>query len=154
MQYLNTKHKGDVAEQAAILAALKRGWSVSVPIGDRDSYDLVFDIAGRLLKIQVKAAWKDERSNTHYCGTRMMKTNRKVYKSAFYNANDFDFALIYVDDFGVFYVVPVSEFVKYRGDMTLAERDTIHKKPRSAKFREAWDLLETENPLVLVREAG
>jgi len=39
-----TKLKGDVAEQAVILKALKQGWGVSVPIGDRHTYDLVFDI--------------------------------------------------------------------------------------------------------------
>ena len=32
---MNTKHKGDIAEQAAVLEALKRGWGVLRPVGDR-----------------------------------------------------------------------------------------------------------------------
>ncbi|MEA5554506.1 group I intron-associated PD-(D/E)XK endonuclease [Anabaena cylindrica UHCC 0172] len=49
-----------MAEQAAILHALKRGWGVLKPVGDRLPYDLVFDVGGNLIKIQVKYAWFDE----------------------------------------------------------------------------------------------
>ena len=50
-----TKQKGDIAEQAVILQALRLGWGVCKPIGDRLPYDLVFDIDGCLFKIQVRA---------------------------------------------------------------------------------------------------
>jgi hypothetical protein len=53
---MDTKLKGDIAEQAAVLAALERGWGVLRPLGDRLPYDLVFDVAGCLVKVQVKAA--------------------------------------------------------------------------------------------------
>ena len=59
MEGMNTKQKGDIAEQAAILKALKRGWGVLHPVGDRLPYDLVFDLGGSLAKIQVKTAWVD-----------------------------------------------------------------------------------------------
>ena len=49
-----TKQKGDIAEQAVILQALRLGWGVCKPVGDRMPYDLVFDIDGILSKIQVK----------------------------------------------------------------------------------------------------
>jgi hypothetical protein len=32
---MDTKLRGDIAEQAAILHALKRGWGVLRPVGDR-----------------------------------------------------------------------------------------------------------------------
>ncbi|MEJ2720029.1 MAG: group I intron-associated PD-(D/E)XK endonuclease, partial [bacterium] len=48
---MNTKLKGDVAEQAAVLKALKQGWGVLKPVGDRLPYDLVFDVEGVLVKI-------------------------------------------------------------------------------------------------------
>jgi len=53
MRLMSTKLRGDIAEQAAVLHALKRGWGVLRPVGDRLPYDLVFDIAGALVKIQV-----------------------------------------------------------------------------------------------------
>lgn len=39
---MDTKLRGDIAEQASILHALKQGWGVLRPIGDRLPYDLVF----------------------------------------------------------------------------------------------------------------
>lgn len=39
-----TKQKGDIAEQAVTLFALRQGWGVLNPIGDRLPYDLVLDI--------------------------------------------------------------------------------------------------------------
>lgn len=62
---MNTKLRGDIAEQAATLHALKRGWGVLRPVGDRLSYDLVFDVEGTLVKVQVKYAWFD-RSRGNY----------------------------------------------------------------------------------------
>lgn len=51
---MDTKLKGDIAEQAAVLYALKRGWGVLKPFGDRLPYDLAFDVEGTLIKIQLK----------------------------------------------------------------------------------------------------
>jgi PD-(D/E)XK endonuclease len=56
---MDTKLKGDIAEQAAILHAMKHGFGVLKPIGDRLPYDLVFDVSDFLLKVQVKSAWLD-----------------------------------------------------------------------------------------------
>ena len=47
---MDTKLKGGIAEQAAVLHALKRGWGVLKPVGDRLPYDLVFDVEGILVK--------------------------------------------------------------------------------------------------------
>jgi PD-(D/E)XK endonuclease len=41
---MDTKLRGDIAEQAAVIHALKRGWGVLKPVGDRLAYDLAFDI--------------------------------------------------------------------------------------------------------------
>lgn len=48
---MSTKLKGDIAEQAAVLEALRRGWGVLRPIGDRHPYDLVFDVGGVLARV-------------------------------------------------------------------------------------------------------
>ena len=49
---MDTKLKGDIAEQAVILYALKNGWGVLQTVGDRLLYDLVLDIEGRLIKFK------------------------------------------------------------------------------------------------------
>jgi hypothetical protein len=75
---MNTKHKGDIAEQAAALQALRRSWSVSRPVGDNQPYDLIFDISGALVKVQVKSAWLDAPSGNYVVDNRRAKTNRRV----------------------------------------------------------------------------
>ena len=77
---INTKHKGDIAEQAVVLEALKKGWNVLRPIGDRMPYDLVFDIGDRFIKIQVKSAWFDEKRQNYVVDNRRTKTNRRNVK--------------------------------------------------------------------------
>ncbi|WP_413199795.1 group I intron-associated PD-(D/E)XK endonuclease [Nostoc piscinale] len=51
---MDTKLKGDIAEQAVVIHALKRGWEVLRPVGDRLPYDLVFDVGGNLSKSKVQ----------------------------------------------------------------------------------------------------
>lgn len=145
-----TKQKGDIAEQAVILQALKLGWGVCKPIGDRLPYDLVFDVAGQLVRIQVKSAWFDEKRENFVVDTRRTKTNRRVMVRGVYQLTDFDFAVVYIDSLHVFYVIPVQDFIAYGSEIHLVESDKRQRKPRSASYREAWHLLSqtTENLLV------
>src|SRR5438105_7728730 len=94
---MDTKLRGDIAEQAAVLQALKRGWGVLKPIGDRLSYDLVFDVEGILVKVQVKAAWLDEPSGNYVVDNRRTKTNRRTMVRELYSVSDFDFALLHLE---------------------------------------------------------
>jgi hypothetical protein len=75
---MNTKLTRDIAEQAAILHAMKRSWGVLKPIGDRLPYDLVFDVESSLVKVQVKSAWFDGPSGNYVVDNRRTKTNRRV----------------------------------------------------------------------------
>lgn len=147
---MDTKLKGDIAEQAVILAALKRGWSVAKPIGDRMPYDLIFDIDNSLLKIQVKSAWFDEGRKNFVVDTRRTKTNRRQMIRQNYSLKDFDFAIIYISELDVFYVIPNDVFISYGSELHLVETDKRQRKPRSAEFRDAWQLiLERAIPKVI-----
>src|SRR3990172_324112 len=95
---MSTKLKGDVTEQAAILHALKRGWGVLKPVGDRLPYDLVFDVKGTLVKVQVKCAWFNEPRGNYVVDTRRTKTNRRFMVRNAYDPRDFDFALVYMPE--------------------------------------------------------
>ena len=138
---MNTKLKGDIAEQEAVLQALNRGWGVLTPVGDRLPYDLVFDIEGRLVKIQVKCAWFDRSRQNYVVDNRRTKTNRRLMVRDEYRLSDFDFALIYVPDLDLFYVFPVSVFISYASEIHMVEADKRQRKPRSANYRDAWELI-------------
>jgi hypothetical protein len=138
---VGTKLKGDITEQAAILHALKRGWGVLKPIGDRLPYDLVFDVRGALVKVQVKTPWFDESRRNYVADNRRTKTNRRVMVREVYTPSDFDFALVFVPDLDLFYVFPVDVFISYASEIHLVEADKRQRRPRSAKYRDAWDLI-------------
>lgn len=138
---MNTKLKGDIAEQTAILEALKRGWEVLTPAGDRLPYDMVFDVDGSLVKIQVKHAWFDEVSKNYIVDNRQTKTNRHQMIRAFYRPSDFDFALVYCNDRDLFYVFPVEVFISYGSTICLVEADQRQRKEKSAEYRDAWHLI-------------
>jgi len=140
---MDTKLKGDIAEQAAILQALRRNWGVLKPIGDRLSYDLVFDVLGTLVKVQVKSAWYYEPAGNYLIDNRRTKTNRRRMIRDIYTQSDFDFALVYLEDRDLFYVFPVEVFVAYASQIQLVECDKRQRKPRSAEYRNAWELIAT-----------
>ena len=138
---MDTKLKGDIAEQAAVLQALLRGWGVSKTLGDRLSYDLIFDVAGVLVRVQVKSAWYQESDDAYVVDNRRTKTNRRIMKRQPYGSKDFDFALVYLVELSLFYVFPVDVFIGYGSQIYLVESGKRQRKPRSAKYREAWDLI-------------
>ncbi|MHB8536127.1 MAG: group I intron-associated PD-(D/E)XK endonuclease [Sulfuricaulis sp.] len=138
---MDTKLKGDLAEQAAILQALKRGWEVLKPVGDRLPYDLVFDVQGNLVKIQVKLAWFYRARGNYVVDNRRTKANRRVMIRAAYRSTDFDFALVYLADRDLFYVFPVEVFIGFASEIHLVETDKRQRKPISAAYRDAWELI-------------
>jgi len=143
---MNTKHAGDIAEQAAALEALRRGWSVLRPLGDNLPYDLVFDIGLRFVKAQVKCAWLDAPSQNYVVDNRRTKTNRRQMIREGYLPSDFDFALVYLPGKNVFYVYPVRVFISFGSEIHMVEAERRQRRPRSAAFRDAWDLIASWAP--------
>ena len=120
---------------------MKRGWGVLKPLGDRLPYDLVFDVEGALVKIQVKCAWFDEPSGNYVVDNRRTKTNRRLMVREAYRTSDFDFALTYLADFDLFYIFPAEVFIGYGSEIHLVEADKRQRRPRSAEYRGAWELI-------------
>ncbi len=138
---MGTKLKGDIAEQAVILRLLELGWAVAKPIGDRLPYDLIADINGQLVRLQVKSAWLDNRHQNYFVDVRRTKTNRRVMIRELYTARDFDFALVYIPEKNIFYVFPVEVFIGYGSTVSLVEADRRQRKPRSATYRNVFELI-------------
>jgi len=100
-------------------------------------YDLVFDVDGSLVKIQVKSALFDGPSGNYVVDNRRTKTNRRIMVREASSAEDFDFALVYVEDIDIFYVFPCEVFIGYGSEIHLS-------KPTSAS--------EDQNlPIIAVR---
>jgi len=58
-----------------------------------------------------------------------------------YGSNDFDFAIIYIDEGPVFYILPAAVFNRYGSTVCLVESVKRQRQPRANEYRERWDLL-------------
>ncbi len=137
--FMDTKLKADIAESAVVTEFLKKGFSVLKPVGDRLSYDLGIDVKGKLIRIQVKSAWFYR--GAYKIDVRMTKTNRREMIRKYYKKNDFDFAIIYIQDLNIFYIMPQSVFSSYKSEISLVETVKRQRKPKLAEYRENWKLL-------------
>lgn len=138
---MDTKLKGDIAEQAVVLYALKQGWGVLKPVGDRLPYDLALDISGSIMTIQVKSAWFDTKRQNYVVDNRRTKTNRRVMIRGNYEVKDFDFAVIFIEELDVFYVMPSDVFISYGSEIHLVETVKRQRRPKSGDYRNAWNLV-------------
>ena len=105
---MRTKKTGTITENEVELALRKSGASVSLPRGDDDAYDLIADIDGKLIRIQVKTA----RSRTHGAAFSFCCTRNKYFKNGIwlhqkYEEGEMDyFATVWN---GQTYLVPAEE---------------------------------------------
>jgi len=137
----DTKLTADVAEHAVLTKLLQRGYRVLRPVGDRLPYDLAIEHGGKLLRIQVKAAWYDRTKDLYVVDARRTRTNRRVMRRARYQVQDFDVAIAYLVDRDVCYVMPVDVFVAHGSGLSFVESDKRQRRPRTARYCERWDLL-------------
>ena len=140
---MDTKLKADIAESAVVTELLRRGFRVLHPVGDRLPYDVAIDLNGKLLRIQIKSAWPVRAKDYFAVDVRRTKTNRRVMRRERYTVDDFDFAILYIDEGEVFYVMPAAVFNSYGSTISLVETKKRQRQPQASKYRERWDLLST-----------
>jgi len=138
---MDTKLKADVAEFALIVELLKRNYHVLKPVGDRLAYDVAIERNGRWAKIQVKHAWFSQSKSMYMVDARRTKTNRRHMLRSRYARGDFDFAILYIDEVKVFYIMPVDIFNSYASTIALVEDLNRQRPPKSFAYRERWELL-------------
>ena len=105
---MDSKQIGNITELEVLTYVTKLGYQVSIPFGDRERYDQIWDINGRLLKIQVKTSHlidKEENGIVFSC-----RSNTKVQgkiKHSRYTADEIDYFATFWN--GQCYMVPISE---------------------------------------------
>lgn len=105
---MRRKRIGEWVEAKVLADLLGCGLSVATPWGDDDAYDLIADIDGKLLRIQVKTA----RTRTHgaafsFCCTRNKYIRGYGYKHREYKECEMDYFATWWN--GQTYLVPAEE---------------------------------------------
>lgn len=139
---MDTKLKADLAELSVMQILLKKGFNVLKPLGDRLTYDLAVDQGGRLIRLQVKAAWYNQLKKMYLVDNRRTRTNRRQMVRKCYTRDDFEFALICVLEKSAFYIMPVDIFTSYASSIAIVENEKRQRLPRSAEYKDRWDFLE------------
>jgi prevent-host-death family protein len=102
---LTSNDKGNIAEAAITLEALKLGIEVLKPVAEHVRYDVAFDFGHRILRVQCKWA----RLNgavvcAHLVGFR--QTAKGAVRST-YSADEIDAVALYCDELKRVYLVPI-----------------------------------------------
>lgn len=109
MEELSVKRKGIITEESLKLWFLKRGFSISVPIGDDDRYDFIVDFNGKLVKMQSKTSnltRKEGYLNFKTCSERYNSQGNTRIK---YSKQEIDYFCTIHPETGQVYIVPVEE---------------------------------------------
>lgn len=120
-----TKIKGLVTELQCQTYFTSKGYNVSIPLGEDCRYDMIVDIEGLLLRIQVKHANEDETGFT--IQTKSTQSNTVSNTNHRYNKEQIDYFATYCN--GQYYLIKVEEcstskrlvFVKTQTSQNLAE---------------------------------
>ena len=102
---MNTNTLLKITELEVMSYIIKKGYSVSIPYGDKDRYDQIWDINGQLYRIQVKTC--------HLCTKNSGKaiefktTGTSNGQTTSYSKKDIDYFATFWEN--QVYIVPVEE---------------------------------------------
>ena len=105
---LSSKQKGNLTELQCLTAFYEQGCHVSLPYGENSRYDMIVDVNGKLLRVQVKtSSLKKEDENAIEFSCRSTRVNSQGVVSNRYTSNEIDYFATFWK--GVCYLIPITE---------------------------------------------
>lgn len=122
---MDSKQIGNITELEVLTYITKLGYQVSIPFGDRERYDQIWDINGKLLKIQVKTSRiGDDFSYITFSCRSNTRVNGKTLHSR-YTKDEIDYFATMWDE--QCYLVPIEE--------TSAEKRLRFEPPKNGQIK-------------------
>ncbi len=107
---LTAKQKGNLTELQCLTAFYEQGCHVSLPYGENSRYDMIVDVDGFLIKVQVKTSSLKKGSENNEAisfSCRSSHVNSSGVKNIKYTKEEIDYFATFWD--GQCYLIPVSE---------------------------------------------
>lgn len=104
---LTSNEKGNIAEAAITLEAIKLGIEVLKPVAEHGRYDLVLDTGARLLRVQCKWGSLDRELGVVCVRVGGSRYTPRGYVTSTYSAEEVDALAVYCGELAQTYVVPV-----------------------------------------------
>ncbi len=109
---LTPSQKGSIAESAIVAAAIKLGIPVFKPVNEGLRYDLIFELEGRLVRVQCKWVVRRGDAIAVYCVSRRRCADGFVTRP--YTAAEIDAFAAYCAEVDRCYFVPLASFPRHR----------------------------------------
>ena len=105
---MDSKFKGNITELEVLTYITKLGYQVSIPFGDRERYDQIWDVRGKLIKVQVKtSSLVDENDTAIKFSCRSSQRSGGKTKNTRYQKGEIDYFATFWN--GQCYLVPLEE---------------------------------------------
>ena len=131
----NSKEIGNLTELQCITRLYELGYSVSVPFGNANKYDLIIDVDDKLYKVQVKHGLEhiDTLGEVDYIKIRCTWQSHNYYGYSLkrYSENEIDFFATFYD--GECYMIPIAECSTVK---------ILHIKPPASGQRKGVSFIE------------
>lgn len=103
-----SKEKGDIGEAMVLADLVAHNVQVLQPFGDHARYDLVIDINGKFLKLQIKYCDQKTKNNSIICPC-VSSTNHTTNKHYSSYKDDVDYMCFYIVEWNKIAYVPIQE---------------------------------------------
>jgi hypothetical protein len=145
MDIRNPKKRGHWAELRFMTKATELGFQIAQPLGDTARYDVVVDLGGRFISVQVKSTFcqaSDVKPGTFVaCLFHINGPNRR------YEQSDFNYLAVYCIPKDIWYIIP-SAIAACKQAIRVCPGD---KQNQWEHYREAWYLLHDRAPAPLLK---
>jgi hypothetical protein len=113
----DTKRVGDVAEAMVLAALVRAGYHVSIPWGENNRYDLIFESEDAFARVQVKSGRLRLGVIWFNCYSTHVRRGRASHRSY---CGEVEYFGVYCRDNDGTYLVPANDVAATRGALRLA----------------------------------
>ena len=134
---MNSKRIGNIGEAITVAKFVEKGIPVYLPFGDNEKIDLIIEIKGKLLKVQVKT------SNRLYKGSLIFNTRSTrsgTKETVLYSEEDIDLYACYSLITKELYILERIEFSQ--GTVFLRIEDSKNNQIKNIKYAKNYTLCE------------
>jgi PD-(D/E)XK endonuclease len=137
VRVVNPSQQGAIAEAAVALEALKLGIPVLRPVAEGGRYDLVFELHGRLMRVQCK--WANRVGDVVNVRIRTNRRCNGGYLTTTYTADEIDALAAYCPDLERCYLLPIS-LVAGRTGIHLRLKPARNNQELGVNYAERYEL--------------
>ncbi len=149
MSISNNNKRGEWAELRFMTKASEYGFNLAKPWGTFLPYDLVIDLEGQFIRIQVKSTLHRLRrpGNNYAC---LLHRHISSHDTRQYLQSEFDFLAFYIIPENIWYIIPAAIATQ----KSVIQVNPGNKHERYLEYREAWHLLRDGNGAPIKKQRG